>query len=555
MKLQQHFRTESKRVTQDGVEQYLEISQWLPPGAPLVSLVKNGSGTTIALKSGCGVQLSDDGQILLAIEAGYPYLEKTQDGTNQEITGHIKPMLHIRNDGWSAKLNLYPPLDGTSVPKPEQILDLMQQADIRSGINEKAIRSGYRKAASEMIQVRDLIIARGRLPVHGQPGKLRMEVALDVRPGKERSDGSIDFKERNMFVAVKKNQLLARQVPATAGMPGLNIFGHEVPQIRGQELVLNPGADLLFDEKSGEIRAAFAGVVSAVGGNAVKVTDRQVIAKDVDYSTGNITSKAAVEIKGTVRSGFSVSADGNVLIGGDLEGGYVDCGANVVVRGGVTGKKSFIRARGEVEILFIEEGGIKSGGSISVARQTYFADLRSDGSITIPSDGKVVASSLLAGASLSLGHVDTPTSPNSKLAAAIDPVRYEKYKKLISQIAEDRKAIAQLQIKLGPDSQAEKLNEKVEELGERLATLKKFNLVPYSPENDRAAGLRYACRQKIIVAGSIQEGSSIRIGNSRIILTQPLKDGAFSLNLETEELIFQPNDVAAKIIILMSDQK
>ena len=213
MSFKQHFRTGTIKVGEGEEARSFEVSQWLPAGTLLASLESDGSdGKTaqeIVLTPGAHVEYSADKRGLLAVVSGYPRMTTKKEGSARVVIVEIEPLLAISEDGWSVKLNLYPPFDGYPAPGQQQIVEQLEQADIRWGVREKAIAGAHAKVHGERTPVLGLVIARGRMPVNGQNGKLRIEVQVGEQPGREQSDGSIDFKERNVFIGVDAGQLLA----------------------------------------------------------------------------------------------------------------------------------------------------------------------------------------------------------------------------------------------------------------------------------------------------------------------------------------------------------
>lgn len=544
MELIRHFRSGPLTIVEEETEHQLEISEWLTPGAMVCSLdVENGAGTmTLQAEEGT-TELSEDGTTVIAVVAGYPYLDIQDGETKNIVTARLEPMLEISDGGWSAKLTLYPPLPETTMPEPTRIIKLLQESGIRFGIREKTIHKAHESIRRDNGIVHNMVIARGRLPVNGQDGKLRFAIELGAQPGKERLDGSIDFKERNLFVGVTKGQLLATRTPPTTGVTGMNIFGEEIPPKQGRELILSPGPDLLYDESTGEIRAGCDGVAVVVNSQEVKVTDLQVIPKDVDYSTGNIRSKGSLEIKGDLLQGFSITAAGDVVVDGKVAGGTIECGANVIIKGGVTGKGSAIKAKGDVELSFIEEGSVRCRGSVRIARAVYYSDIRSSGDIVCSPETKIIGSTLIAGGRVKLGHVDTESSPNSLVAAACSPERYEEFLRLQKNIAANEKKLTRMQALVGAEGYSAELTEQARRFEEDLLLLRNYNMVPEGASNSKTAGIRYASQHGVTVYGSILTGAAIRIGNHQTRLHKSLSTaGTIELDTDRQRIMFRPVD-------------
>lgn len=553
MSFKQHFRTGTIKVGEGEEARSFEVSQWLPAGTLLASLEPGGSdGKTaqeIVLTPGAHVEYSADKRGLLAVVSGYPRMTTKKEGSARVVIVEIEPLLAISEDGWSVKLNLYPPFDGYPAPDQQQIVEQLEQADIRWGVREKAIAGAHEKVHGERTPVLGLVIARGRMPVNGQNGKLRIEVQVGEQPGREQSDGSIDFKERNVFIGVDAGQLLATRIAATAGLSGINVFGHEVPQTPGKDLSIKSSSDIVYDERTGQIRAACGGVVSVVNDTTIKVTSKQVIPEDIDFTTGNVRSKGGVEVGGSVRPGFMLKAGGDVLINGIVESGQV-AGANVIARGGVTGKQSIIEAGGDVFLHYLEEGRIICQGAVHIAKEAYFAEVRCLGSLTSGAESRIIGSKLYGGASLSLFQVDTDSSPHSSLAAAVDYERFERLRQLTERRTACEEVVFRLRHRLGPGGTSPDLEEHEEELADCRRALQDFNLIPVSADDDTSGGLRFACAQKIEIAGIIQAGATIRIGNSEAVLKHSCREGFFALNSETQKIAFYSSKNPLQNIVL-----
>ncbi|HBG20499.1 MAG TPA: hypothetical protein DDY32_14840 [Desulfobulbaceae bacterium] len=525
--------------------QTFTVNQLMPAGSMLVALEGEEKAVqafdvkgTVDLVPGKFVELSSGKRSLLATEPGYPSLSRKRFGSGEKLFVDLEPLVLIGEDGWTVKMTLYPPLDGTMLPDIGEILALLAKKDVRWGVREKNIAACIAAVKSSGRPQKNQVIARGRLPVNGENARLRVDIVTGEQAGKELGDGRIDFHERRLFVGVDKGQLLATKVSATAGIPGVNIYGQEIPQIMGRDLTIKTGEDILFDTGTGEVRAAFAGVLSVVSDSCVRITDKHVISGDIDFHTGNIDSRAAVEIGGSVNPGFTVIGGGDVLIGGSVESAHVVSHGNVVIQGGITGKEALVEADGDVEVPVIGNGRISCQGGVTIAREAYYAEIKSLHDITFAGPTKVVGSTLFAGGSITVTDVDTETSPNSMLAVATVPERYSRYQKLLKDVMVAQTAVDNWLRRFGATIDSDNFDELQEELDEAKKSLNTYNLVPGAGERDKAGGVRYACRQKITVGGAIQAGAVIRIGNTEATLQKLYKEGVFALNSDTGQIEF-----------------
>lgn len=333
-RLKVFFLTETLTCGTEEVPQTFTVSQLMAAGATLAALEEGGQGVEIDLVAGDFVELSAQKNALLAKIPGYPQMVRIKEGRGERVVIDLEPLFQISADGWTVKMNLYPPLAGDNLPGAADFMAMLASAGVRWGIREKSLTACIDLVKGENRPLKNQVIARGRLAVNGENAWLRIDIAVGAQAGKELGDGSIDFRERQLFTGVDKGQLLATKVAATAGIPGVNVYGHEIPQIPGKDLTIKTGEDILYNQETGEIHAAIAGVLSVVSDTCVKVSGKHVISGDIDFHTGNIDSRDAVEISGSVRPGFKVTTGGDVVVGGSVESARVVSRGNVVIRGG-----------------------------------------------------------------------------------------------------------------------------------------------------------------------------------------------------------------------------
>ena len=541
------FRTETISSGEGEDLQSFAVSQLMPAGAMLVALeggrpvgggkASEGKGD-IELVPGNFVEFSADKLALLAMLPGYPCLIRKKQGSGERIIVDLEPLVQISADGWSAKMTLYPPLSGIEQPDSAMILDLLEKSDVRWGIRDKNIAACIAAVKTDGRPQKNQVIARGRLPVNGENARLRIDIMFGEQAGKELGDGRMDFHERRLFIGVDKGQLLATKVAATGGLAGVNIYGHEVPQVAGKDLIIKTGEDIICDEETGEIRAAFAGVLSVVSDTSVRVTSKHVISSDIDFHTGNIDSRDAVDISGSVKPGFKVVTGGDLVIGGSVESSHIISRGNVVIRGGLTGKDAIVEADGDVDIPVIGNGVITCKGTVRIGREAYYTEIRCQQDILCTGQARVLGSELFAGGSITVMEVDTDTSPNSLLAAATLPERYFRHQKLQKEYYLALAAVESWHRRFGGAGGNEDLAELEEELADVKSALVSFNLIPGVGERDRSGGMRYACRQKITVNGAIRAGAVIRIGNTEATLKKTYGEGFFALNGDTGMIEF-----------------
>ncbi|MBD3420488.1 MAG: DUF342 domain-containing protein [Chitinivibrionales bacterium] len=172
-------------------------------------------------------------------------------------------------------------------------------------------------------------------PEHGLDARIEMLVNIDEKAKpKLLPDGSVDFRNIELFKQVNTDDLIARRYPPTKGKDGIDVFGNPMPANEGRDLALPQGKNTVVDNTNQRLMAACSGFMYR-DGQLVCVGEVLIIPKDVNFETGNIKYKGAVVIKGNIKAGFEVDAGQNVIIEGLVDG------ADITSRNGsITVKKA-----------------------------------------------------------------------------------------------------------------------------------------------------------------------------------------------------------------------
>ncbi|MDD2463783.1 MAG: FapA family protein [Desulfobulbus sp.] len=474
--------------------------------------------------------LDEPGEHLLATATGYPLLYTTRKAGIEHLHLGIEPLIQVTPDKMQALLNLKPAPSGHLLPDAETIEHELETMQISYGRLPRAIEQCLDHCGQQQ-QPQTQTIALGILPIKGRDAWLRFAMDIGPMPGKVMGNGEIDYRERNMFIGVNKDQVIAVRVPPTPGSPGTDVFGNTITQTTGKDITVRVTDDASYDPGSGEIRALRSGVLSLVSEGAVKVCSRQVISQDIDFKTGNIVSRDALEIRGSIKPKFRVNALGDILIRGNIEKAQVRSDANVVVQTGLIGEYAVVRCRGQVDIQFVERGRIFAGGSILLRKSAYYCRLHSGGNLTSPPGARILASQLVAADSMVLGSIGSDNAEPSLLAAAVSPEQLHKMYALIRDIAVRKEVLETLRRRLGPEAESEEFEELQQEYEDSRKAFNRLNLITANADADAASdqGLSHALECTIVVKGTIFAGSEIRIGNSSMILPSTMHNVCFRL--------------------------
>jgi len=224
-----------------------------------------------------------------------------------------KIQISISRDRMEAALQIDMP-QGSRPITMDAVMEKIKAAGIVYGIDLEAIEKAMARSGLEVV------CAKGLVPVNGVNASIIYTVDLENkgRPA-ELDDGRVDFKNLNMFTVVQQDELLAEKVPATMGTPGVDILGNEVAAKPGKDLILPTGKNV-YAVDGLKVFAAQAGQIVAANKklNVIPIIE---VKGDVDLSTGNIEFVGSVLVKGSIQTGFTVKAEGNIEIAGNVSGG------------------------------------------------------------------------------------------------------------------------------------------------------------------------------------------------------------------------------------------
>lgn len=511
------------------------------------------------VRSGRNTHFSDDENTLFADIIGYPRIDimEPEEGDEPILLVSIIPLVRVSLDKMEATLTLHPPIPDCfstqSVPLPE----LLQEAGILYGIDQSSLNHAQKIIQEGYNDFIDLPIAHGTPSGPGSDAYLRFELEIGPIAGRILDDDTIDFRERRIMIGVREGQLLATKIPAVTGTPGVNVLGQEIEPEGGKDIKVKVANDAVFSEESGEVRATKDGILTVVKDSIIKVSSKHVVPGDVDFNTGHINSPNCVTIRGSVQPGFTVSTGGDLEIGKEVMSTTISSEGNLVIKGGITGKKTTIKALGDVDINFIEQGKIDSGGTVVIRKQTYYSNVSAAGDIRCRPGTNIIGGSLVAGGQLTVANVGSENCEPALLAAGVDIERLELLEELKQSIRQQQDDIIQWLQRYGGNSRSKKIRKMEAKVDETKLKRLKLNLIPGTGlfsrvgpsteapagrNEDQEIGARALSIDKIHidVSGTIFAGTEIRIGNRSLVLTKNVSNRRFKLKQNLKQIIAAP---------------
>jgi uncharacterized protein len=511
------------------------------------------------VRSGKNTRFSDDGETLLSDIIGYPRVDIMKPDENEEpvLLISINPLVKVSDDKMTATLLLHPPISKDFAIRKEPLPELLKEAEILFGIDQAALQEAQEIIAQDYNDFHDIPIAYGQPSEPGTDAYLQFAFEIGPIAGQMMEDGSIDFRERRILIGVSKNELLATKIPAVPGAPGINVLGQEIAPDGGTELKIKIKNDVKFIEETGEIKATDDGILTVINGCEIKVCSKQEILGDIDYSTGNIDSKNCVIVHGAVQPGFKVSTGGDLEIKQEVMSATLTSEANIIIKGGITGKTTHINAGGDVDFKFIEQGHIESGGNVIMRKQAYYSDISAKGAIHCQDSTTIIGGNIVAGDILSVVNIGSPNGKPSFLAAGVDIERLNIQRELRENLAKQQDDIIQWLQRYGGSTRSKKIKKMEAGIDEIKMNLLKLNLIPGTGLYSRVGELRDTGDKKesndatetaathidkifIDIRGTVFPGTELRIGNIKLLLNKTISKRRFKLNKNMKRIIATP---------------
>lgn len=218
---------------------------------------------------------------------------------------------------------------------------------------------------SKIREGKKTLIAEGVHEIDGENGYIEydFEIKTTLIP-KIDENGIVDYRELDSINKVSKNQILATIIRPTDGITGRKITDEIILPKKGKIPKLRLGKNTFFTEDGLKLKASVDGLVECKSRiiNVLEILN----VDNVDNSIGNIDFNGNVIVGKNVLNGFIIKSKGSVEVRGAVEGGYIKCDGDVLVRRGIQGHTRLsIEAKGNLCTKFIENAQIDVKGNIT----------------------------------------------------------------------------------------------------------------------------------------------------------------------------------------------
>ena len=443
-------------------------------------------------------------------------------------------ILTFFNNNLEVRADFFPPQDGGFPLTHEYVTAVLEENNIRYGIQSEEIDRALAECTGENKIVREVLIAQGQPPFHEVPEYLQLNPLLEQKyPLPVNDTDTVDHRARSPFIIVKKNMALAKLKRHKPGREGTNVHGERIGfHVTHPEGLLAGGENTrmedryLFSDISGQL---------VINKKIVSVRDSLIIAGPVGYATGNIIFPGNVEIHGAVSDGFKIHSGGSVTIKQTFDVTDAVTKGDLTVAGGIIGRGcAMVKVGGELKTRFIENCRVACRKTITVDLEILNSKVYTMERLVMGDRGRIVGGEIYALKGMRAGSVGKKTGKAARIHCGVDfTLEQEKEKNNAMLRALNAKQNHLKQLLEDPNISSEK-RAKIQALQQRFQGEQRKAQARIS----EILGQLNACEEAVVeVKGEIVAGTLIEICQTALFLTEPLRRVRIRLDRENNKLL------------------
>lgn len=257
-------------------------------------------------------------------------------------------------------------------------------------------------------------------------------------------DGTADYRSQNYVQIIEENDVICRIHPPVEGADGLKVDGTPIKAKSVRSAKVAKGLNTRLNEEGTELQAAVTGHLE-FHRDAFQVQPVLEVPGDVDYSTGNINFPGDVHIKGNVREGFSVKAEGSVVVDGLVEAATVEAQGDLLITCGVVGDNhAILRSGGSIRTKYLENCEIYAENCV-YADCIVTSHVFCDGSVsTMSGPGSIIGGNLTIGECLLARTLGARSGRETELSLGIRSCRKNTLEEVDQALADLEKQMEEL---------------------------------------------------------------------------------------------------------------
>ncbi len=338
--------------------------------------------------------------------------------------------IYLDKDKMKAYIEITPP-KGEGIPCDiEKARAALDEAKIVYGIDEVQLQ----EALLERNWDKKVLVAQGTPAIDAKDAVINLKyfASNEKAAPVQNEDGNVDYREMGLISNVKKGEELATRVPPVPGISGKDVQGRDLLPRNPKDLLLPRGKNTVCNEDNTRLYSIIDGHVTMVD-RKLNVQAVFELNGDVDYSSGNIDFVGNVVIRGSVTSGFTVRAAGNIEISGYIEGAEVIAGGSIQVKGGIKSSyKLTVKAGETISARFVENSKLEAGKDILIREAIIQSFIRAGGDVIV-SDRKatIVGGTIQAANIVESKIMGSHLATQTTIEVGVNPYHREEHANLV----------------------------------------------------------------------------------------------------------------------------
>jgi len=347
----------------------------------------------------------------------------------------------------------------------------------------------------------------------------------------------VNFYEGHGPVTVDAAVPIGRIVAPVGGKEGIDVHGRAIAVKRSPRSIA-VGDNVELDEQSGTVYSKTAGHVVFERG-MISIKPVLEIRGDVDFETGNIDAASEVLIRGCVRDLFIVRSKGGISVKGSVDSGYLFAGGDIVIGGGVKGRrKTIIEAGGDVSAKFLDSVYLVAGGDVRIGAEALDSTVICGSGLDIR-HGAIVGGRQFAKDGIRAKVIGSNVGVKTVVAVGMDLKLSRRIIEINQKIKQNQVLADKIRQHLDPimkcwkrvtpgqREQATELMFKAEELQQAVESMEK-------EKKEIASTLPDPCRVELFVSSRLYPNTEIIVANRSTVLREKI-DGPVKVLLRKVE--------------------
>ncbi|MGA2640203.1 MAG: flagellar assembly protein A [Spirochaetia bacterium] len=389
--------------------------------------------------------------LIVATEQGI--LEKGSDG--MAILLRVRPhkeaemLVTLSPDRMKATVSYFPQEGDGARISAEDVRTRLRQAGVQKGIDEQKLLVLMDKVVRGEGFL-DQPIAEGRRP--RQDAQARIVFQLHLATGNAvalRKDGSADFRAQDRITSIKRGQLVATVRPRDPlAEDGWDVSGKALVLPAEAQETLKAGRGIREDvQPDGSVHFVSDSEGELVrDGSVLSVTESHTVEGDVSMATGNIKFPGLVRIGGSVRSGFTVVAEGVLEVGAAVEAALLSAEGSIIIGQGIKGEgKAILRSKRDIEGLFAEQSVLLAIGDVHLHGACVRCQVKCNGKLRLDGEkGSLVAGQVRASRGVEAQNIGSPSGARTIVSFGQDFLVKDQIEREEREVAALTKRVADL---------------------------------------------------------------------------------------------------------------